>query len=151
MRAFRGLVPLIGAAALALCVPAGADAQPAAAAPAAAPAQPESSSAVPVPAGAPYSYRPDGRRDPFQSLTATTTDEKAPRPTAAGIAGIRIDELAVRGVMQSRDRLVAMVQGPDKRTYVIHPGDRLADGMVKSINPQGVVLLQDVDDPRAKE
>jgi Tfp pilus assembly protein PilP len=103
------------------------------------------------PVAGPYSYQVDGRRDPFQSLTATTTDDKAPRPTGAGIAGIRVDELSVRGVMRSRERLVAMVTGPDNRTYVVHQGDKLADGTVKSINPQGLVLMQDVADPRAKE
>lgn len=105
------------------------------------------------PAAPPYSYSPEGRRDPFLSLTAATTiDTKAlPKPTAAGIAGIRVDELAVRGIMQARERLVAMVQGPDNRTYVIHQGDKLADGAVKSITPQGLVLVQDVSDPRASE
>jgi len=103
---------------------------------------------------APYHYNVEGRRDPFQSLTGggTGTDTKAlPKPTAAGIAGIRVDELSVRGIMQSRERLVAMVQGPDNRTYLIHQGDKLADGVVKSITPQGLVLVQDVSDPRAKE
>ena len=99
-----------------------------------------------------YSYAVDGRRDPFQSLTGTGGDSKTPpKPTAAGIAGIRVDELSVRGIMQSRDRLVAMIQGPDSRTYLIHQGDKLADGAVKSITPQGLVLVQDVSDPRAKE
>ncbi len=99
-----------------------------------------------------YSYSVDGRRDPFQNLAGTGGDSKTPpKPTAAGIAGIRVDELSVRGIMQSRDRLVAMIQGPDSRTYLIHPGDKLADGAVKSITPQGLVLVQDVSDPRAKE
>ncbi len=103
---------------------------------------------------APFNYDAEGRRDPFLSLTGggTGSDAKAlPKPTAAGIAGIRVDELSVRGVMQSRERLVAMVQGPDNRTYLIHQGDKLADGVVKSITPHGLVLVQDVSDPRAKE
>ena len=99
-----------------------------------------------------YSYSVDGRRDPFLNLTGTGGDSKTPpKPTAAGIAGIRVDELSVRGIMQSRDRLVAMIQGPDSRTYLIHQGEKLADGAVKSITPQGLVLVQDVSDPRAKE
>lgn len=107
-----------------------------------------------APPAAPYNYNADGRRDPFQSLTGSGSgsDAKAlPKPTAAGIAGIRVDELSVRGIMQSRERLVAMVQGPDNRTYLIHQGDKLSDGVVKSITPQGLVLVQDVSDPRAKE
>lgn len=109
--------------------------------------------AVPTPFGAvPYSYNADGRRDPFQNLVGTGGDAKvAPKPPAAGIAGINIEDLSVRGVMNSRERLVAMIQGPDNRTYLIHQGDKLADGVVKSITPQGLVLVQDVSDPRAKE
>lgn len=109
--------------------------------------------AVPArpPSGTSFTYSPAGRRDPFQSLVGTGGDPKVAKPTAAGIAGIRVDELSVRGIMQSRERLVAMVNGPDNRTYVIHQGDKLADGVVKSITPQGLVLVQDVSDPRAKE
>ena len=121
----------------------GASAAPVAPAAPAAPAGPAS--------GASFTYAPDGRRDPFQSLIGTGGDPKAAKPTAAGIAGIRVDELSVRGIMQSRERLVAMVNGPDNRTYLIHQGDKLADGVVKSITPQGLVLVQDVSDPRAKE
>jgi len=123
---------------------------PAPAASAADPSAPAPSAADPQ--ATPYSYNADGRRDPFQSLTVNGVDGKsAPKPTAAGIAGIRVDELSVRGIMQSRERLVAMVQGADNRTYLIHQGDKLADGVVKSITPQGLVLVQDVSDPRATE
>ena len=126
-------------------------AQAAPGAPAATAALP-AATAMPPFAGNPYSYSAEGRRDPFQNLVGTGGDSKAPaKPTAAGIAGIRVEELSVRGIMQSRDRLIAMVQGADSRTYLIHQGDKLADGAVKSITPQGLVLAQDVSDPRAKD
>lgn len=110
-------------------------------------------SEAPAPGVGPYSYSPAGRRDPFQTLAGpVAADTKAlPKSAVVGIGGIRVEELAVRGIMQSRDRLVAMIQGPDSRTYLIHQGDKLADGAVKSITPQGLVLLQDVVDPRAKD
>lgn len=114
-----------------------------------APAAPAPPAAPPF--GAAFAYSPEGRRDPFQSLIGTGGDPKVAKPTAAGIAGIRVDELSVRGIMQSRERLVAMVNGPDNRTYLIHQGDKLADGVVKSITPRELVLVQDVSDPRAKE
>jgi len=127
-------------------------------APAAPSTPPSTAPSAPAPAAAdpqatPYSYNPEGRRDPFQSLTTSSADGKltAAKPTAAGIAGIRVDELSVRGIMQSRERLVAMVQGADNRTYLIHQGDKLADGVVKSITPLGLVLVQDVSDPHATE
>jgi len=133
-----------------ISTPPAATVQPSAAASSTAPPAP-----APSPADSqamPYTYSPEGRRDPFQSLTTSGADGKsAPKPTAAGIAGIRVDELSVRGIMQSRERLVAMVQGADNRTYLIHQGDKLADGVVKSITPQGLVLVQDVSDPHTTE
>ncbi|MBS1819389.1 MAG: pilus assembly protein PilP [Acidobacteria bacterium] len=117
------------------------------------PVQPAAAPQTPAPEpAAPYNYNADGRRDPFLSLIGGGGDAKpAPRQATAGLGGIRVDELSVRGIMQSRERLVAMVQGPDNRTYLIHQGDKLADGMVKSVTPQGLVLVQDVNDPRARE
>ncbi len=105
------------------------------------------------PSAAPYKYNPDGRRDPFQSLTdVATSAPKAPlKTTGEGLAAMRVDEVAVRGILQARDRYVAMVQGSDKRTYVVHQGDKLADGVVKSVTAEGLVLVQDVSDPKAKE
>ena len=64
-----------------------------------------------------------------------------------GPAGMLIAEIAVRGIMQSRGGYVAMVEGPDKKTYVVHTGDRFADGSIKSIMPTGLVIIQEVNDP----
>lgn len=128
---------------------------PATSAPASAPAAP-AAAAAPAPAQpgvSPYSYSAAGRRDPFQTLAgpAAAETKSLPKTAVVGIGGIRVEDLSVRGIMQSRDRLVAMIQGPDSRTYLIHQGDKLADGAVKSITPQGLVLLQDIVDPRAKD
>ena len=49
--------------------------------------------------------------------------------------------------LQSRGGLVAMIQGPDKKTYIVHPGDKFLDGTIKSIIPQGLVIIQEVNDP----
>ena len=49
--------------------------------------------------------------------------------------------------MQHRGSLVAMVQGPDKKTYLVHQGDKFMDGTVKTITPQGLIIVQEVKDP----
>jgi hypothetical protein len=49
--------------------------------------------------------------------------------------------------MRDRTGFVAMVQGPDNKTYIVKPGDRLMDGTVKSIVNDAVVFSQDVNDP----
>jgi hypothetical protein len=40
-----------------------------------------------------------------------------------------------------------MVLAPDGKTYIVHVNDRLVDGVVKQITPQGIVVLQEVNDP----
>jgi Tfp pilus assembly protein PilP len=112
-------------------------------APAPAPAQ---NAAPPQPES--YTYNADGRRDPFLSLLGTGGggDTRGSR-RGEGATGITVAEISVRGVMQSRDGLIAMIQGPDSRTYIVHAGDRLADGTIKAITPQGLVVIQEVNDP----
>ena len=58
-----------------------------------------------------------------------------------------VAEISVRGVLQSRGSLIAMVQGPDNRTYIVHQGDRLADGTIQAVTPTGLVIVQEVNDP----
>lgn len=98
------------------------------------------------PAPEPYNYQPDGRRDPFVSLVNGGTDV-APTRKGEGLAAFSVNEISVRGVLRTRDRLVAMIQGPDDKTYVIHQGDKLADGVVKSVTTDGLVVVQDITDP----
>jgi type IV pilus assembly protein PilP len=117
-----------------------APAAPAAAAPA---AQAEKSPAAPEN----YTYDPAGRRDPFLSLLGSGSDVHPVLKKGEGPAGMTVAEISVRGVMQSKSGLIAMVQGPDNKTYIVHPGDKLADGSIKSINAQGLVIEQAVNDP----
>jgi Tfp pilus assembly protein PilP len=95
-----------------------------------------------------YAYQPDGRRDPFLSLVGTGADPRSSLPRKTdGPAGMTLGEISVRGIMQSRGTLVAMIQGPDTRTYIVHQGDRLLDGTIKAITPQGLIVVQQVNDP----
>src|SRR2546427_1159258 len=95
-----------------------------------------------------YSYSPQGRRDPFLNLLGTGSE---PTSTAGrrgeGPGGMTTAEISVRGILQSRGALVAMITGPDGKTYVVHQGDKLADGTIKSITPQGLIIIQEVNDP----
>ena len=58
-----------------------------------------------------------------------------------------VSEISVRGVLESRGSLIAMIEGPDKKTYVVHTGDKFLDGTIRSITPQGLVVVQEVTDP----
>jgi len=122
------------------------------------PAAPASAAAAPgaqapvVPAVLPapvdtYSYQADGRRDPFLNLTSQVAASSGPITRVEGIAGLGVAELSVRGVMKAKGALIATVQGPDKRAYVVHQGDKFADGTVKAVTTDGLVIVQQVNDP----
>jgi Tfp pilus assembly protein PilP len=124
-------------------------------APTAAPAPPApqtgapSAPAVPAVQPEPYNYNADGRRDPFTSLIGTGGGEV---PSSGGRrndgpGGMAVADVSVRGILQSRGSLVAMIQGPDNKTYIVHQGDKLLDGIIKTITPQGLIVTQEVNDP----
>jgi len=118
---------------------------PAAAAPAAAAGQPAAKPAPP-PATA-FTYNPQGRRDPFVSLLGRGGDPKLSGARPSGVPGLLINEIGIKGILRAGGGFVAMIQGPDNKTYVIKAGDRLLDGTVKSIVLDAVVFSQDVNDP----
>ncbi len=119
--------------------------QPPATSPTTPPATPPvEAPAQPVPA---FSYDPTGRRDPFVSLVGrgSVVDTTGDRPS--GVPGLLISEVSLKGIMKERSGFIALVQGPDKKTYAIRQGQRLLDGTVKSITENAVVFSQDVTDP----
>ena len=121
--------------------------------PAARPSPPPSISETPTsaaatpPAQESYTYRADGRRDPFLSLVGLGNEGKLTSRRGEGPTGLSVAEVSVRGVMQSRGALVAMIQGPDNKTHIVHAGDKLLDGTIKSVTPQGLIIVQEVNDP----
>jgi hypothetical protein len=97
---------------------------------------------------APYTYEAGGRRDPFLSLVGGGMETGAPGANRAeGAAGLTVGEINLRGIVQSRGTLIAMIQGPDNKTYLVHQGDRFVDGTLKSITAQGLVIVQELHDP----
>lgn len=94
----------------------------------------------------PYSYNPEGRRDPFVSLVLRGV-EAGPVKHGDGLANLTTAELVVRGVLNSKGAYIALVSGPDGKTFPARVNDRLMDGTIRSINPQGLVIVQEVNDP----
>ena len=121
-------------------------AQGASASPPATTTPPPAPGTPPGPVAEPYTYNPDGRRDPFVSLLSRGL-ETAPGTKTSGLSGMATGDLMVRGVMHSRGSYVAIVAGPDGKTYRAHVNDRLLDGVIRSVTPQGIVIMQDVNDP----
>ena len=114
---------------------------------------PSQSDTAPIPPPD-YGYEPDGRRDPFLSLVhagAETRKSSTPTTRPDGLGGVLVEEVAVRGIVQSRGAWVAMVAAPSGRSYTVHPGDHLMDGSVRAITADAVVFVHDVRDPLSVE
>ena len=109
-------------------------------------APPAAPSATPEPPPESYTYQPEGRRDPFLNLLGTGTTP-AVGSRNEGAAGLTVAEITVRGVLASGGALIAMIQAPDNRTYIVRQGDKLVDGMIRSITTTGLVIVQEVNDP----
>ncbi|MFO7692936.1 MAG: pilus assembly protein PilP [Vicinamibacterales bacterium] len=135
MRTVAALMIVLAAAAAA------AQERPASQAPA-----PAIAAAAPAPG---FIYNPEGRRDPFVSLVNRAAEARARQgqQSAGGIAGFLVSEITLKGIMQSRGVNVALVAGPDAKTYFIRVNDRLLDGVVRAITADTLVCMQDVNDP----
>ncbi len=145
---------LIVLALVAAAVPAGAQAPAAPPAPHAPANPPPPGPVLPSPP-VNYVYAPEARRDPFTNLVNRGAD---PRGTAGqlakrpeGLAGLQTNEISVRGILQTRGAWIAMVAAPDGKVYTLRAGDRLLDGVVRTVTAQAVVILQEVNDPLSLE
>ena len=94
-----------------------------------------------------YSYDPDGRRDPFVSLLGRGTNIGPINARPPGLAGLSVNELSLQGLVLSEGRYLAVMQNPDRRTYILRGEEQLFDALVKSISAEGVTFLQEVNDP----
>jgi Tfp pilus assembly protein PilP len=96
-----------------------------------------------------FTYNPEGRRDPFVSLLgrgrAVTPTAPAQRPP--GLAGLTAAEVSLRGIVASRGMYVAILQGADGKAYIVRPGEKLLDGVIRTITADAIVIRQQVKDP----
>ena len=96
-----------------------------------------------------YAYNPEARRDPFVSLLRRGR-ETVRRPDGKALDGVRsllVNEIALKGILQSRSDSIALVQGPDNKTYLVRVNDRFLDGFVRAVTSDTLILMQDVSDP----
>ena len=73
--------------------------------------------------------------------------EPAAGKKLTGLGGITTGEIMLRGVLQSRNSYIALISGPDGKTYSAHVNDRVLDGIIRSVTPEGIVIMQEVNDP----
>jgi Tfp pilus assembly protein PilP len=93
-----------------------------------------------------YSYTAQGRRDPFVSLLKPVT-ESGPGKRRAGMEGLLIQEVALKGIVKDAKGYTAMLTGPNGTSYFNKVGQRLFDGVITAIDASTVTFRQEVTDP----
>jgi len=95
------------------------------------------------------SYDSGGRRDPFSSLVTPKRSnggmEAGRQRPPAGLAGVALADVLVRGVLRSGDTLLAILEGPNRQSYVSRVNDRLLDATVVRIDADGVIFGEQVE------
>ncbi len=86
----------------------------------------------------PLSYNPQGRRDPFKNLLAGKDIKD--KTSAGGIPQLFIDDINLIGIVKTKGRLTAIVNGPQGFPYFVKVGDKFSDGYVVSITDTQVVF-----------
>jgi type IV pilus assembly protein PilP len=98
-----------------------------------------------------FTYNPEGRRDPFVSLLRRGASSAETGKRLAGLSGLGTAEVNLRGTLKSNGTFVGILQGVDNKTYIVHAGDKLSDGSIRSITADAMVILQQVNDPLSLE
>jgi len=94
-----------------------------------------------------YTYKPEGRRDPFMNLQKSIASRQdTVRPV--GVAGFSINEVHLRGIVKdSVQGFIALLLGPDGKTWFCKIGQRLYNGSITSIDAATVTFREEVTDP----
>lgn len=95
------------------------------------------------------SYDSGGRRDPFASLvtprrSATGSEGGRTRPPA-GLAGVALADVIVRGILRNGNTMLAILEGPNRQSYVSRVNDRLLDASVARIDADGVIFAEQAE------
>ena len=94
-----------------------------------------------------YTYNPQGRRDPFVSLIKPVSADQSARTRKAGLEGLLIQEVALKGIVKDQKGYIAMLLGTDTKSYFARSGQRLFDGVITGIDAATVTFRQEVTDP----
>jgi beta-lactamase regulating signal transducer with metallopeptidase domain len=94
-----------------------------------------------------FNYNPAGRPDPFVSASATR-----PRPGwIPGPPGFAIAEVALRGIVVTARGRIAMILGPDGKTYFVTSGQPFFDGTLTRIEDTALAFRQETLDPSGRQ
>src|SRR5262245_61918234 len=90
-------------------------------------------------------------RDPFEPPAQVTSGRQDETVPLSGLAGVSLADVIVRGTARAGDTVLAILEVPGRRSFLVRPRDRLRDASVAAIDTAGVVFdPMDPDRPAAR-
>ena len=87
-----------------------------------------------------------GRRDPFLSPIALAASRTPAAACSTGKHCLVVEQIALKGIIQTKEGNIAMVENGAKRSYYLHENDALFDGSVVKISGDSVTFRQESSD-----
>ena len=84
-----------------------------------------------------------GKRDPFLSPLAAAAARGQVASCSTGKHCLPVGQLALKGIVQTKEGNIAMVENASRRSYYLHENDALFDGSVVKITGDSVTFRQD--------
>jgi hypothetical protein len=88
--------------------------------------------------------KPIGKRDPFVSVIVARNDSSA--ACSGGKRCLVIDQLALRGIVRTPSKWIALVENPAKKTYYLYENDPIYNAVVVRITGDSVIFRETLMD-----
>ena len=88
--------------------------------------------------------KPIGKRDPFVSVIVARNDSSA--ACTGGKRCLVIDQLALRGIVRTPSKWIALVENPAKKTYYLYENDPIYNAVVVRITGDSVIFRETLMD-----
>jgi len=102
-----------------------------------------------------YSYNPVGKHDPFRNPLENPSDCCLPPVVVAcdgPLCGYSLDELKLSGVISGMANPVAVIEGPQGKSYRVYRGSKVGrnGGVVKQVLRDAIVVAEIAQDGQGK-
>ena len=88
--------------------------------------------------------RPIGKRDPFVSVIVARSDVAG--ACTGGKRCLLVDQLALRGIVRTPTKWIALVENPARKTYYLYENDPIFNAVVVRITGDSVIFRESVMD-----
>ena len=88
--------------------------------------------------------KPLGKRDPFVSVIVARSDSSA--ACTGGKRCLIVDQLALRGIVRTPTKWIALVENPARKTYYLYENDPIFNAVVVRITGDSVIFRESVMD-----